>query len=141
MRLDIVNHTICLFIDWSAIYVHEENIVQVLNTGRQCEKKMNVIKKNLKKNCYILWSGLVEAMRAFDAMLERHHTESINEARSRYKFHRINFLIFTSQCAYYYALYFIPCLMLFHMPFIELQSYMKFYLYVWDLFWLHQMKF
>lgn len=25
MRLDIVNHTICLFIDWSAIYVHKEN--------------------------------------------------------------------------------------------------------------------
>lgn len=55
MRLDIVNHTICLFIDWSAIYVHKENSTstqygKAMWEENECNKK----KKFKKKLLYLM---------------------------------------------------------------------------------------
>ena len=72
MRLDIVNHTICLFIDWSAIYVHKENSTST-QYGKAMWEENECNKKKFKKNCYILWSGLVEAVRIWCDVGETSH--------------------------------------------------------------------
>lgn len=53
MRLDIVNHTICLFIDWSAIYVHKENSTST-QYGKAMWEENECNKKNLKKKLLYL---------------------------------------------------------------------------------------